>query len=171
MTLEWLIMIDEHYAIDQWLPNLRQACVRDKKLFIAIVCFYYQVRLKAVWSVKNRQMSIKVAQKMIPPEKWKILTPLQKMPKMWAIWAKQLLSEALKSCPECNKSPNLVTLIRSLEWRRRFAILMNAVSDQNCSTDLRFDYVKFFPRRGMLLRFGSGFAIRKFLALDPATPR
>ena len=32
MTLEWLIMIDEHYAIDQWLPNLRQACVRDKAI-------------------------------------------------------------------------------------------------------------------------------------------
>ena len=125
MTLEWFIMIVEHYAIDQWLPYLRLACVRDKAIHRNSL-FFYQVRLKAVWSVKNRQMSIKVAQKMIPPEKWKILTPLQKMPKMWAIWAKQLLSEALKSCPECNKSPNLVTLIRSLEWRRRFAILMNS---------------------------------------------
>ena len=30
---------------------------------------------------------------------------------MWAIWTKQLLSQALKSCPKCNKSPNLVILL------------------------------------------------------------
>ena len=30
---------------------------------------------------------------------------------MWAIWAKQLLPKALKSCPKSNKSPNLVTLV------------------------------------------------------------
>ena len=29
---------------------------------------------------------------------------------MWAIWAKQLLPEALKSCPKYNKSPIPVTL-------------------------------------------------------------
>ena len=30
---------------------------------------------------------------------------------MWVIWAKQLLPQALKGCPTCNKSPNLVTLL------------------------------------------------------------
>ena len=29
---------------------------------------------------------------------------------MWAIWAKQLLPQALKSCLKCNKLSNLVTL-------------------------------------------------------------
>ena len=29
---------------------------------------------------------------------------------MWGIWAKEFLPPALKSCPKCNKSPNLVTL-------------------------------------------------------------
>ena len=30
---------------------------------------------------------------------------------MWAIWTKYLLPQALKSCPKCNKFPNLVTLV------------------------------------------------------------
>ena len=47
MTLEWLIMIVEHYAIDQWLPYLRLACVRDKTIHRNSL-FFYQVRLKAV---------------------------------------------------------------------------------------------------------------------------
>ena len=46
-------------------------------------------------------MSIKVAQKC------KILTPLQKSPKNVG---KIIVPQALKSCPKCNKSPNLVTL-------------------------------------------------------------
>ena len=29
---------------------------------------------------------------------------------MWDIWANKLLPKALKSCPKCEKSPNLVTL-------------------------------------------------------------
>ena len=36
--------------------------------------------------------------------------PLQNLPKLWAIWAKYLLPQALKSCPKCKISPNLVTL-------------------------------------------------------------
>ena len=48
--------------------------------------------------------------KMISLEKWKISKPLQKLSTMWAIWAKSLLPQALKSWPNCNKSPNLVTL-------------------------------------------------------------
>ena len=40
------------------------------------------IDLCAVWPVaKSRQMSIKSCPKMIPLEKWKILTPLQKLPK------------------------------------------------------------------------------------------
>ena len=34
---------------------------------------------------------------------------------MWAIWTKQLLLQDLKSCPKPNKSPNLVTLLKSEE--------------------------------------------------------
>ena len=30
---------------------------------------------------------------------------------MWEIWANKMLPKALKSCPECKKSPNLVTLV------------------------------------------------------------
>ena len=35
---------------------------------------------------------------------------LTKLPKMWTIWAKYLPLQALKSCPNWNKSPNFVTL-------------------------------------------------------------
>ena len=37
-------------------------------------------------------------------EKLKILTTLQNLPKMWAIWAKQVLPQDLKSCPKYNKN-------------------------------------------------------------------
>ena len=43
-------------------------------------------------------------------EKWKILTPLQKLQRMWEIWANYLMPKALKRCPKWKKSPNLVTL-------------------------------------------------------------
>ena len=33
---------------------------------------------------------------------------------MWEIWTNELLPKALKSCPNSNKSPNLVTLILAL---------------------------------------------------------
>ena len=50
---------------------------------------------------------------MISLEKLNILTHLQKLPKMWAIWAKQLFLQALKSFPKSNNLPNLVTLNRN----------------------------------------------------------
>ena len=43
-----------------------------------------------VWPVKSRQMSIKLLKNDFT-RKGKILTPLQKLPKKWPIWAKQLL--------------------------------------------------------------------------------
>ena len=52
--------------------------------------------------------------KMISIEKWKIVTPLQKLPKIVGNLGKIIVSpQALKSCPKCNKLPNLVTLIGS----------------------------------------------------------
>ena len=48
---------------------------------------------------------------MIPLETGNILTSLQRLPKMLAIWAKKLLPQALKSCPKCNKLSNLITLV------------------------------------------------------------
>ena len=53
-----------------------------------------------VWPVKSRTNVYKSCPKMISPEKWKILTPIQKLP------------ESFKSCRKCNKSLNLVTLAR-----------------------------------------------------------
>ena len=50
---------------------------------------------------------------MISIEKFKILTPSQKLPRMWEIWANKLLPKALKSCTKSNKSPNLVTLVKT----------------------------------------------------------
>ena len=48
------------------------------------------------------------------------------MPIIWAIWAKLLLPQALKSCPKCNKSPNRVTLDPIKNLSRR------ALSIKNC---------------------------------------
>ena len=48
--------------------------------------------------------------KMILLEKFKVLTPLQKMPKNVGGLGKLIVAKGLKSCPKYNISPNLVTL-------------------------------------------------------------
>ena len=50
---------------------------------------------------------------MISLEKSKKLNLYKNCLKIKAIWGK-MLPEALKSCPKCNKSPNVVTLLESL---------------------------------------------------------
>ena len=73
-----------------------------------------------VWPVKKLPNVCKSCPKMISLKN-EILQQLYKScQKMWAIWAKLLLHQALKSCPKCNKSPNLATLLHSL---RRISIL------------------------------------------------
>ena len=46
---------------------------------------------------------------MISVEKLKILTPFQKLPKNVGDLGKLIIVKGLKSCPKCNKLPNLVT--------------------------------------------------------------
>ena len=60
---------------------------------------------------KKSPNAYKNCPKMIPLETGNILTSLQRLPKMLAIWAKKLLPQALKSCPKCNKLSNLITLV------------------------------------------------------------
>ena len=47
--------------------------------------------------------------KMISLENWKILTPLQKLPN--SVGKIIVATDFEKSCPVCNKSPNMVTLL------------------------------------------------------------
>ena len=61
---------------------------------------------------KNRQMSIKVAQKWFHYENDRFSTLYKNCLRMWKIWANSLLPKALKSCPKSNKSPNLVTCLQ-----------------------------------------------------------
>ena len=49
---------------------------------------------------KNRQMSIKVALKMISLEKWLILTPLQKLPKNVGDLGKLIVAKGFKKLPK-----------------------------------------------------------------------
>ena len=65
-----------------------------------------------LYSVTSKKLPnvYKSCPKMIFLENWEISTPLKKLSNMWTIWAKSLLPQALKSCPKCYKSPNLVTL-------------------------------------------------------------
>ena len=69
--------------------------------------------LAAVWPVKSRPMSIKVAQKWFLYKNERFWHLYKICIKIWAIWAKQFLPQAFKSCPKCNKSPNLATLCSS----------------------------------------------------------
>ena len=47
---------------------------------------------------------------MISLEKWKILTPLQKLPKNVGDLGTLIVAKGFKSCPKSSKSPNMVTL-------------------------------------------------------------
>ena len=47
---------------------------------------------------------------MVSLEKWMILTPLQKLPKNVRDLGKLIFAKGFETCPNSNKSPNLVTL-------------------------------------------------------------
>ena len=66
-------------------------------------------------SVTNKKSPnvYKKCPKMNSPEKWKFLKHLQKLYKNVGDLGKIIV--ALKSCPKCNKSPNLVTLVSTLQ--------------------------------------------------------
>ena len=51
---------------------------------------------------------------MISLQKIKDMSPLQKLLKIVGDLGKTIFPQALKSCPNSNKSPNLVTLLRTL---------------------------------------------------------
>ena len=79
-----------------------------------------QCRLKAIFHLAGivasvtRKKSPNVyisCPKIISLEKWQILTSAQKLPKNVKDLDKLIVAKALKSCPKCKKSPNLVTLI------------------------------------------------------------
>ena len=64
--------------------------------------------------------------KMISLEKDRFWHLYKNCVKMWEIWENKLLPKALKTCPESNKSPNLVTLIGSdivSTWNPAISIL------------------------------------------------
>ena len=61
---------------------------------------------------------------MIPLEKWKILTPLQKLPKNSGDLGKIIVATGFEKFPKCNKSPNLVTL---LERQKKTKSMQNKV--------------------------------------------
>ena len=65
---------------------------------------------ESVWLEKNSQMSIKVAQKWFNLKNDRFWHLFKNCLRMWEIWTNELLPKALKSCPKCKKSPNLVTL-------------------------------------------------------------
>ena len=60
---------------------------------------------------------------MISLEKFKILSPTQKLPKTVGDLGKLIL--ALKSCPKSNKSPNLVTLSAQHNYLARGYLIKN----------------------------------------------
>ena len=110
--------------------------VYDLKLKTILVAVPFCVKpfeVGPVWPEKNRQMSIKVAQKWFHKKNDRFWNLYKNCLRMWEIWAKSLLPRALKSCPKCKKLPNLVTLGGShLErelWIRkaRFDWIMNCI--------------------------------------------
>ena len=56
--------------------------------------------------------------KIITLEKLTILTPLQKLPKNVGDLGKLIVAKALKSCPKCNKSPNMIYNLAGVNYPR-----------------------------------------------------
>ena len=56
--------------------------------------------MEPAWPVKSRQMSIKVAQLLILLEKWKILTPLQKLHQNVSNFGKIIVATAFEQLPK-----------------------------------------------------------------------
>ena len=52
-------------------------------------------------------------------EKLKILTPLQKLPKNVGYLGKLIVAQGFKKLPKVQKTPNLVTLVASVNCRHR----------------------------------------------------
>ena len=60
---------------------------------------------------------------------------------MLAFWAKYLLQRALKSCPKCNKSPNLVTLDTHHSHKPFISIPHSFISNFSCRPPLNCVFV------------------------------
>ena len=72
--------------------------------------------LKTIWmanSVTSKKSPnvYKCCPKMISPAKWKTLITFQKLPKNVGDLGKIMVATGFESCPKCNKSANLVTLM------------------------------------------------------------
>ena len=70
----------------------------------------------SVWPVKIAKCLLKLPQKWFPKQNERFWQLYKNCLQMWEIWAKWMLPQALKSCPKCNKLPNLVTLASSLTF-------------------------------------------------------
>ena len=60
--------------------------------------------------------------KMISVEKFKILTPLQKLPKNVGYLGKLIVTKGLKISPKSNKLPDLVTLVTGKAEAKTFQL-------------------------------------------------
>ena len=68
--------------------------------YLQMRSYIIAIELGPVWPDKNRQMSIKVAQKIISLEKWCILTPFQKLPKNVGDLVKLMVAKGFKKLPK-----------------------------------------------------------------------
>ena len=97
----------------------------------------------SVWPEKNRQMSLKVAQKWFHYKKDRLWHLCKNCFWMLEIWANLLLPKALKSCPKPNKLPNLVTLT-NLNYQPGCSGDMDHVRTKHTSENSRSRRVAFF---------------------------
>ena len=76
--------ISKEYCL--WEKTLSDFAKRESENFVFGIA--YQNWVIASVTSKESPNVYKSCPKMISLEKWKILTPLQKLPKMWTIWSK-----------------------------------------------------------------------------------
>ena len=75
---------------------------------------------------------------MISPQKWMILTPLQKCLTMQVIWVKLLLPPALNGCPKCKNCPIWSHWLESTSK----LLLLDLFSRWNSLSDLEHSFLK-----------------------------
>ena len=107
-------------------------------------------------------MSVKVAPKWFRQQNERFRQLYKNCLKMWDIWAKWLLPQALKSWPKCNKSPNLVTPVvntkKEVLWSWPQWEIISSLTSFYLKCFMTGDYVlvfcSFFTSKGIYEKLG-----------------
>ena len=94
-----------------YFKNNPAYCSMRKLSVKKVTPIYLKTNYTECNETKKMPNVFKSCPKMILLENWKFLLTYQKLPRNMSNLGKLIVATALKTCPKCNKSPNLVTLM------------------------------------------------------------